>query len=104
MAEKLVRDLIPQIIRDSGTEPVFREYGSEEEYKRSLLAKLEEEVAELKAADTDEKRAEEIADVLEVVDAIAYVFGIKTEDIERIKTKKFRERGGFFCGYILKMD
>ena len=103
MAEKLVRDLIPQIIRDSGTEPVFRECVSEEEFKMSLLAKLQEEAAELKEADTDENRAEEIADVLEVIDAISYFFGIKTEDIERIKTKKFREKGGFFCGYI-KMD
>lgn len=48
---QLVRDRIPELIRASGRTPVIRTL-SDDEYWAALDAKLDEEVAELRAADT----------------------------------------------------
>lgn len=48
---KLVRDRIPELIRASGRTPVIRTL-SDDEYWAALDAKLDEEVVELRAADT----------------------------------------------------
>ncbi|MFF3691071.1 nucleoside triphosphate pyrophosphohydrolase [Streptomyces sp. NPDC002187] len=64
---KLVRDRIPQIIREDGAEPVTYTAGREE-YRGRLRDKLGEEVAEFLEADED-SAPEELADVLEVARA-----------------------------------
>ncbi|WP_233272154.1 nucleoside triphosphate pyrophosphohydrolase [Mycolicibacterium smegmatis] len=61
---KLVRDRIPELIRASGRTPVIRTL-SDDEYWAALNAKLDEEVAELRAADTRDAALEEAADVIE---------------------------------------
>lgn len=68
---KLVRDKIPQIIRDDGKEPIV-EILSEEDYLIELDKKLNEEVAEYQA----DKSIEEMADGLEVLFAICEARGI----------------------------
>ena len=90
MNEKLVRDLIPSIIRSNGEEPTTRIL-SDQEYLTALDEKLREEVAEyLEANDLNE-----LADVLEVIRAIAIARGSSIEKIEQVREKKFEERGGF---------
>lgn len=93
---KLVRDKIPEIIRNKGTEPVIH-VASEEEYRQKLKEKLLEEVGEFNEAESPE----EMADVLEVIDAIMEFSGFKKEEIEVIKNKKAKERGGFKNRIIL---
>ena len=56
---KLVRDRIPDIIRNDGKKPII-EILSNEEYLKELDKKLNEEVAEYQA----DKSIEEMADVL----------------------------------------
>ncbi|MGW0948198.1 nucleoside triphosphate pyrophosphohydrolase [Streptomyces sp. NPDC002623] len=90
---KLVRDRIPEIIRSSGAEPVVHTAGPLE-YRRRLRDKLGEEVAEFLAADEAEA-PEELADVLEVVRALAAELGIGLAQLEKIREEKARERGGF---------
>lgn len=90
---KLVRDRIPQIIREDGAEPVTYIAGSEE-YRNRLRDKLGEEVAEFLAAD-DARAPEELADVLEVVHALAADLGVDAGRLEKIRQDKARERGGF---------
>lgn len=90
---KLVRDRIPQIIRTSGAEPVTYVAGPEE-YRSRLRDKLGEEVAEFLASD-DASAPEELADVLEVVWAIAAQLGVDAEQLEKIRRTKALERGGF---------
>ena len=90
MSEKLVRDLIPDIIRADGHEPKTRIL-SDEEYVLALDEKLREEVAEyLEANDLNE-----LADVLEVIHAIAEARESSYEQIEFVREEKHEKRGGF---------
>jgi predicted house-cleaning noncanonical NTP pyrophosphatase (MazG superfamily) len=90
---KLVRDRIPQIIRENGAEPVTYTAGPTE-YSNRLRDKLSEEVAEFLEAD-DAKAREELADVLEVVHALAADLGVDVGQLEKIREVKASERGGF---------
>ncbi|MCP2257524.1 putative house-cleaning noncanonical NTP pyrophosphatase, all-alpha NTP-PPase (MazG) superfamily [Streptoalloteichus tenebrarius] len=90
---KLVRDRIPEIIRRDGAEPVTYVAG-DEEYRRRLRDKLGEEVAEFLAADAD-AAVDELADVLEVVRALAADLGVTPEELEAVRRAKAAERGAF---------
>ena len=87
---KLVRDRIPEIIEKSGEIPHIRIL-AEEEYHRCLETKLDEEVAEFHA----DQNAEELADILEVVYALAESMGCTREELFTCYEKKHAERGGF---------
>ncbi|ORT59126.1 nucleoside triphosphate pyrophosphohydrolase [Streptomyces sp. CB03238] len=90
---KLVRDLIPQIIRESGAEPMVYVAGPEE-YRERLRHKLSEEVAEFLTA-ADSAAAEELADILEVVHALALDLGMTPSRLEERRAQKAASRGGF---------
>ncbi|MFC9595696.1 hypothetical protein ACFTUC_38595 [Streptomyces sp. NPDC056944] len=90
---KLVRDRIPQIIRKAGADPVTYIAGPEE-YRSRLRDKLGEEVAEFLGADED-SAPEELADVMEVVRALAMDLGVDADLLEKIRDGKAGERGGF---------
>jgi predicted house-cleaning noncanonical NTP pyrophosphatase (MazG superfamily) len=91
MMGKLVRDKIPQIIRAKGLEPVTR-VADAEEYRIGLRAKLREEVEEFLASDDD---PEELADILEVLYALAEHGGTDRRQLEKLRAAKVLERGGF---------
>lgn len=92
-APKLIRDLIPQVIAATGAVPVCYTAGPGE-YRARLRDKLREEVAEFLDAD-DEGAPGELADVLEVVHALAADLGIGVDGLEEIRAAKAVERGGF---------
>lgn len=82
MIEKLVRDGIPEIIRNKGEIPTVRTL-NKEEYLLALDKKLSEEVAEyLEANDLDE-----LGDVIEVIRAIASARGSNIEQVESVREK-----------------
>ncbi len=87
---KLVRDNIPDIIRAQGETPNIRIL-EQEEYLCHLEAKLEEEAGEYHR----DKNAEELADILEVVFALAEAIGCTKEELLEIYQKKHDARGGF---------
>ena len=87
---KLVRDRIPEIIEKSGKTCVTHIL-SEEEYIAALETKLNEEVAEYQA----DKNLEEMADVLEVLQALCVAKGYSLDELEGMRKKKVEERGGF---------
>ena len=87
---KLVRDKIPEIIEEDGKKCKVRIL-SDEEYIAALEAKLNEEVAEYQT----DKNLEEMADVLEVLQAICIARGYSLEKLEELRAKKADERGGF---------
>lgn len=90
---KLVRDRIPQIIREDGAEPEVY-VADPVEYRQRLRAKLAEEVAEyLEADETD--APEELADVLEVAFALAADLGVDRAQLEKLRASKAEQRGGF---------
>lgn len=92
---KLVRDKIPELLDSKG---VFYEkrIAGKEEYKQELFKKLKEEFEEF----WEEKNTEELADIIEVVNAIKKLPEFK--DVEKLRLKKLKERGGFRKKIILK--
>jgi predicted house-cleaning noncanonical NTP pyrophosphatase (MazG superfamily) len=72
---KLVPDRVPEIIRSTRRTAEVRVLNGDE-LLEALLAKLEEETDELRTAPVGE-RIDELADVLEVVRALAGKFGIE---------------------------
>ena len=88
---KLVRDRIPEIIRAEGLDPVIYTADAEE-YGTRLRDKLREEVAEFIASDND---PEELADILEVLYALAEQMGTSRQQLEELRAAKAEKRGGF---------
>ncbi len=91
--EKLVRDKIPEIIKADGREAKTRIL-NDEEYLTELEKKLREECAEV-LAERGEHRIEELADVMEVVKALAEAQGSSMAAVENAREKKAKRRGGF---------
>lgn len=87
---KLVRDKIPDIIRRTGVEPMIR-VAEDGQYRDLLCAKLREEVAEF----LDSHDPDELADVLEVLCALADDLGIGRGGLEARRAAKAAARGGF---------
>ena len=87
---KLVRDKIPEMIRQQGDSPRVKIL-DDEDYFRALNKKLTEEVAEyLENYDIDE-----LVDIAEVIYALVKYKGLSRNDFEHIRLKKYDERGGF---------
>lgn len=94
---KLVRDGIPEIIEATGKRASC-EFLSDARYLEMLEAKLSEELAEYRVS----KELEELADILEVIDALAVAKGSSVAELENIRRKKAAERGGFEKRIFLK--
>lgn len=87
---KLVRDRIPEIIEAQGEKPNIRTL-EQVEYLHQLEAKLDEEVGEYHR----DKTTEELADILEVVFALAEANGVARQELMNVYQKKHDARGGF---------
>ena len=87
---KLVRDKIPEIIEEAGKKAKMHLL-SDDEYIDALEMKLNEEVAEYQ----NDKDLEEMADVLEVLQAICIARGYTLEQLEEKRKENAAERGGF---------
>jgi predicted house-cleaning noncanonical NTP pyrophosphatase (MazG superfamily) len=92
--EKLIRDKLPEIMRDQGL-AVFDRRLDDAEFDRALRAKLLEEAAEAVEARGAEDLAGELADLSEVILALAQLHGLTPEEIEARRIAKRVERGGF---------
>ena len=90
---KLVRDQIPAIIAADGHQPVTRVL-DHAGYEAALRAKLLEEAHEAQAA-PDGQLMPELADVLEVLQALAAAHDMRWEEVVSEVSRKRAERGGF---------
>ncbi|MFA6066742.1 MAG: nucleoside triphosphate pyrophosphohydrolase [Candidatus Babeliaceae bacterium] len=97
MIPKLVRNFIPKIIESQGQVPVYYQ-ADDEEYWEKLMEKLIEEVHEFI---NSENNIEEIADILEVLDAIMLFKNISRDAVNQIKNKKAQSNGTFSDKIIL---
>ena len=95
---KLVRDKIPVLFPGNR----FRRIDDPTEVKRLIRLKLVEEVNEALAAGTSQGLAEELADVLEVVEALARLSGIPFTAVEQARVDKKIARGGFLNGWVME--
>ncbi len=94
---KLVRDRIPQIIESQGKTCVT-EVLSREVYIQMLDEKLGEELAEYQ----ESKSLEELADLLEVMEAVVTARGYTWEQLLATRDEKREKRGGFQNRILLK--
>ena len=91
---KLVRDLIPDIIRKKGGIPETRVL-TEAEYLPELKKKFQEEINEYLRAETSEARLEEMADIFEIITALNEAEERTLEQVIEAQKKKRSERGAF---------
>lgn len=90
---KLVRDNIPDIIIGNGEEPIIRVL-DDIEYKKELEKKLYEEYSEV-IVSSGKARLEELADMLEVIKALANLEDKSLEDIINISNEKEKKERCF---------
>lgn len=95
--DKLVRDLIPEIISASGKTAEIEIVDNRVAFEY-LIKKLDEEVTEFKT----DKNLEELADVLEVLFGLAHKMGYTEQELLNKRQEKKETRGGFEKNIILK--
>lgn len=92
---KLVRDKIPNIIAENeGKKAITRILSDDKEYLKYLLRKLIEETTELSMSETEDNSIEELADIMEVFEAILDLKGLTLNDIIDAQNQKRQKRGG----------
>ena len=94
--DKLVRDGIPEYIRNKGENVVFH-VADEAEYWQKLKEKITEELEKFKK----DESSEEFADLLEVIDAAAEYKKFDRSDLEKIRREKAEKKGVFKNRIIL---
>ena len=87
---KLVRDKIPQIIAEKGGSCKTAILSNGE-----YLCKLEEKLSEELEEYLESRDLEELADLLEVMEALVKARGEHWDDLMQIKEEKRAKRGGF---------
>ncbi len=97
---RLVRDRIPEIIRRSGRRPRVTTL-DEQACRKALHDKLLEEAAELRVAHCHDE-AVELADVVEIVVALAATYDLTPDTITGAARRERAERGGFEMRLRLK--
>ncbi|MCP3740413.1 phosphoribosyl-ATP pyrophosphohydrolase [Rossellomorea sp. BNER] len=91
---KLVRDRIPEIIENT-RKKFTTERLNDTRYIEELKKKSFEELEEYCEAESRVDALEEMADLLEIMHALAKYHGSSMEEIEKIRVQKAKERGGF---------
>lgn len=91
---KLVRDRIPEIIESQGKKCTTLKLELDA-YQEELRKKLQEEMQEYLSAVENKAASEELADLLEVIYALASVHEVTEEDLNEIRMSKKQQRGGF---------
>lgn len=91
--DKLVRDRIPEIIRQQGKICQVVTL-AETEFQQALRQKLVEEAKEAAGAG-DEELIVELADIYEVLNALMSASGISEEQVRQVQAERRAERGGF---------
>ena len=94
---KLVRDRIPEIIENQGKTCVT-EVLSQDAYIQMVDEKLNEELMEYQ----ESKSLEELADLLEVMEAAVIARGYTWEELLQVRDEKRQKRGGFQDRILLK--
>jgi len=99
---KLVRDLIPEIIKNDRCLPKTRIL-NKKEYKLELLKKLVEESKEaLRVKNNKKGLIKEVGDVMEVLEAIEKAYNLDRKAVLKLKRERRKKRGGFAKQIFLK--
>ena len=91
---KLVRDRIPEVIEKAGKKFTTRILDNDE-YIKELKNKSFEELDEYINTEKNEDAIEELADLLEIMHALAEYHGASIDKVEEVRKMKAEKRGGF---------
>ncbi|MGE8037272.1 nucleoside triphosphate pyrophosphohydrolase [Lysinibacillus sp. NPDC093692] len=97
---KLVRDLIPQVIEARGKTCNIRIL-EQSEHLEEIKVKMQEEALEFQKATSPKEAIEELADILELVHTAIQMYDVSYKQLKEIRTQKKRQRGGFSKGIYL---
>lgn len=93
---KLVRDFIPDLMREEGKTPNVQIMYGDADYLDALHKKLFEELGEYVVSLDTQGRLEELADFIEVVRALEkHVETTTSGELTRVRERKLLEKGGF---------
>jgi predicted house-cleaning noncanonical NTP pyrophosphatase (MazG superfamily) len=92
--DKLIRDKLPAMMRGQGLK-VFTRRLDDAEFVERLRDKLVEEATEARGAAGRADLIDELADLTEVMLALAAASGIAPNEVEARRLAKRAERGGF---------
>ncbi|HEY2356638.1 MAG TPA: nucleoside triphosphate pyrophosphohydrolase [Phenylobacterium sp.] len=92
--DKLIRDKLPAMMQAQGLK-VFTRRLDDAEFIARLKDKLVEEAIEARSATSRTDLIDELADLGEVVVALAQAAGVTQQEIEARRLAKRHERGGF---------
>jgi predicted house-cleaning noncanonical NTP pyrophosphatase (MazG superfamily) len=102
---KLVRDGIPDIMRADNATPHLLQFDpGTDRYRTALDAKFIEELGEFRKAVTRCDRANELADLLELISTEAGMLGFTLDQIIMVMLGKRSSRGAFHVGHLLKVN
>ena len=93
---KAIRDKIPEIIAESGKKCNLKQLDDE-----SFLAELEKKLTEEVNEYSESKDVEELADLLEVIYRISELRGVNSDELDKIRKEKAKERGKFDSNLFL---
>jgi predicted house-cleaning noncanonical NTP pyrophosphatase (MazG superfamily) len=93
---KVVRDKIPEIIKESGKKFNLKQLDDE-----SFLAEIEKKLIEEVNEYTESKDVEELADLLEVIYRISELRGVNSDELNEIRKDKAEKRGKFASNLFL---
>jgi predicted house-cleaning noncanonical NTP pyrophosphatase (MazG superfamily) len=95
---KLVRDHIPEIIKEDGKWCLTRTVRGDDEHMAYLKEKIAEEAQEF----IENPCYEEAADMLEVIKAFCYINDLEFDAVINVAANKQDTHGGFHRGIILQ--
>lgn len=98
--EKLVRDNIPKLVKESGNLCTYY-IANDDKYKKELDKKLKEEIKEYCKAKNIEDKIEELVDVQTVIDNILEANNISKETFDKVYQEKLIKNGDFKNKYIM---
>jgi len=91
---KLIRDRIPEVIKENGSDCEVRKLKAKE-FDEKLLKKVDEEVSEFLGAKSRKEIVAELADVLDVLEEIKKRKKITSQEIQQAQKQAFKKKGGF---------
>ena len=100
---KLVRDKIPGIIKQEGRNPKLKQLKGKE-LVSALNDKLVEEYEEYFDEEVPKNSVNELADILEIIYALAYQKGFNKNEFEKLVNNKRKNNGAFENGWFYKGD
>lgn len=98
---KLVRDRIPELLEEWGKDPRWRTETDKKKLLCFMRVKVAEEAQELSDAKGEKEIKEELADVIEIIEAFIKTGNYSKKELRAIRSKKNKARGAFTQGYIL---